>query len=233
MAYYTSETINNIRNIDLLSYLQDNDPDELVQISRDNYCTKTHDSLKISNGLWYWFSKGIGGKSALDYLVKVKEYSFVDAIQKILREYDIDAIPKESYVVKKTPSDLILPEKNTNNDKIIKYLQSRGISKELITECINRDFIYEDIKSNVVFVGYDSSKVARFASIRATNNTRFMHEAKGSNKAFSFQLADVLNAENVHVFESAIDLLSYVSLIKMSNKEIDRKSTRLNSSHQQ
>lgn len=41
-------------------------PDELVPFSKDTFVTKEHDSLKISNGFWYWFSKGIGGKSALD-----------------------------------------------------------------------------------------------------------------------------------------------------------------------
>ena len=30
------------------------------------YCTAEHDSLKISNGKWYWWSRGFGGYSALD-----------------------------------------------------------------------------------------------------------------------------------------------------------------------
>ena len=44
------------------------------------YCTAEHDSLKISNGKWYWWSRGFGGYSALDYLIKVKEYDFVEAV---------------------------------------------------------------------------------------------------------------------------------------------------------
>ncbi len=35
-------------------------------------------SLKISNGKWIWWSRGIGGRSALDYLIKVKGYSFLE-----------------------------------------------------------------------------------------------------------------------------------------------------------
>ena len=84
MAYYSSEVITEIKQIDLLTYLKNFEPDELVTICRGNYSTKTHDSLKISNGMWYWFSKNIGGKSALDYLIKVRGYSFLEAVQFLL-----------------------------------------------------------------------------------------------------------------------------------------------------
>ena len=49
--------------------------EELVPLGRNNYCTREHDSLKISNGTWYGFSQGVGGVSALDYLIKVKHLS--------------------------------------------------------------------------------------------------------------------------------------------------------------
>ena len=69
------------RQIDLLTYLQSCEPQELVRISGNNYTTRTHDSLKISNGKWMWWSQRIGGYNALDYLVKVKGCSFVEAIE--------------------------------------------------------------------------------------------------------------------------------------------------------
>ncbi len=46
-------------------------------------CTREHDSLKISNGMWFWFSRGIGGKSALDYLIKVKGHTLPEAVNMI------------------------------------------------------------------------------------------------------------------------------------------------------
>ena len=52
-------------------------------MSGNVYCTKTHDSLRISNGKWCWFSRGIGGYSALDYLIKVNGYSFLEAMETI------------------------------------------------------------------------------------------------------------------------------------------------------
>ncbi len=55
------------------------EPNELVHFSDKEYCTRTHDSLKISNGKWMWWSKGFGGASALDYLIKVRGKSFNEA----------------------------------------------------------------------------------------------------------------------------------------------------------
>ena len=34
----------------------------LVHVGGSTYCTREHDSLKISNGKWNWFSRKIGGK---------------------------------------------------------------------------------------------------------------------------------------------------------------------------
>lgn len=88
MKGVTPEEIRRAKEMDLLTYLRNFEPQELVHLGGSNYCTKTHDSLKISNGMWMWFSRGFGGRSALDYLIKVKEYSFVEAV-KILNGQEI------------------------------------------------------------------------------------------------------------------------------------------------
>ena len=68
MPYIPPEVVEQARQIDLLTYLQSCEPQELVRISGNNYTTRTHDSLKISNGKWMWWSQRIGGYNALDYL---------------------------------------------------------------------------------------------------------------------------------------------------------------------
>ena len=69
----SNDSIKKAREMDLLTYLKYYEPYELKRVSRKVYSTRTHDSLKISNGRWMWWSRGIGGKSALDYLIKSKE----------------------------------------------------------------------------------------------------------------------------------------------------------------
>ena len=73
MGYVTREMIDRAKKMDLLTYLQTYEPQELVHFGGSTYCTREHDSLKISNGKWCWFSRGIGGYSALNYLIKVKK----------------------------------------------------------------------------------------------------------------------------------------------------------------
>ena len=91
---------------------------------------------------------------------------------------------------------------------------------DIIKECIDNRLIYQQYpNNNVVFVGYDKTQVPRYACIRATNSSRFMQDAYGSHKAFSFKLDSMNNSNEVHLFESAIDLLSYATLLKMNNKE--------------
>ena len=77
------DVLERARQIDVLSYLREFEPGNLVKVKGTSnvYCTAEHDSLKISNGKWYWWSKGFGGYSALDYLIKVKAYGFVEAVE--------------------------------------------------------------------------------------------------------------------------------------------------------
>ena len=86
MPYIPPEVVEKAREMDLLTYLKSYEPQELVHFGGNTYCTREHDSLKISNGKWCWFSRGIGGYSALDYLIKVKEMPFMQAVETIMGE---------------------------------------------------------------------------------------------------------------------------------------------------
>ena len=82
----SKEELAEARKMDLFTYLQNYEPNELVRISKDTYTTKTHDSIRINNGLWYRFAKGYGGRSAIDYLIKVNGYSLPEAVKKVLNK---------------------------------------------------------------------------------------------------------------------------------------------------
>ena len=74
MGYVTPEQITQAKELDLLTYLQRYDLHELVHVSGSTYCTREHDSLKISNGKWNWFSRGIGGKTP--WTISLKSRAF-------------------------------------------------------------------------------------------------------------------------------------------------------------
>lgn len=81
MPGVTTEQIEQAKQWDLLSYLQQNEPGELKKTGPREYCTVTHDSLKISNGKWNWTTQGFGGRMALDYLIKVWDMPFVEVVR--------------------------------------------------------------------------------------------------------------------------------------------------------
>ena len=210
--------IEQARQMDLLSYLQRYEPDNLKHVARNVYCTREHDSLKISNGKWYWWSRGFGGVSALDYLIKVKEYSFVEAVE-ALAGITASWSPPPVSAPKEEPKVLLLPPRNKDCDRVIQYLFGRGIDFQIIQECIADGTIYESARyHNVVFIGYDEKKEAKYAAFRATNSSRIMGDCTGSKKQFSFRLTNEESIE-VHLFECAIDLLSYATLAKMAGRD--------------
>lgn len=205
--------------MDLLTYLKYYEPYELKRVSRKVYSTRTHDSLKISNGRWMWWSRGIGDKSALDYLIKVKGMQFLDAVGLILGTHTV--IPKEVYhKANPPPKKFSLPKKAENNDKAVSYLMSRGISREVIDFFINKGMLYQSsYRNNVVFVGFDEKGTARYATMRSTNVKRFFCDVSGSDKRFSFRLTQK-DAETIHIFESAIDLISYMTIVEMQGADL-------------
>lgn len=214
MPYIAPEVVAEAKRMDLLTYLRCYEPQELVRFSGSTYTTRTHDSLKISNGKWMWWSQGIGGRNALDYLVKVKGLSFLEAVQTISGAASTLPAPCITQEPEK-PKVLLLPDKSASNDRVIEYLFGRGIDYEIICDCIQNGLIYESLPyHNAVFVGRDESGVPRYAAYRATNSLRIMGDAEGSDKRFSFRLVGTDETE-VHLFECAVDLLSFATLTKL------------------
>ena len=79
MPYIPPEVVAQAREMDLLTYLRNYEPHELVHFGGNTYCTREHDSLKISNGKWYWFSRGIGG-----YTERTEEKHMISARHRVI-----------------------------------------------------------------------------------------------------------------------------------------------------
>lgn len=223
MPYIEPEALQQARRVDLLSWLQANEPWNVVRISGNNYCTKEHDSLKISNGKWYWFSRGFGGASALDYLIKVKQYTLPEAVGMIMGGASITE-PVYYYEPNLKPKELVMPELVRDPKRAVKYLESRGIQPEIIRYCRDHSLIYESSPyHNVVFIGYDKTGIAKYAATRGTISS-YKGEVAGSDKRYSFSISDPSQQGHLHLFESAIDLLSFASMELLDGKDWKKDS---------
>lgn len=212
MGYVTREMIDRAKEMDLLTYLQTYEPQELVHFGGSTYCTREHDSLKISNGKWCWFSRGIGGRTALDYLIKVKEIPFTEAVERIVgRAAGQPPISCTRQQPEQTKT-LLLPQVSRCAAHAVEYLHSRGIDYELIDFCIRTGRLYESYPHhNAVFVGKDKDGQPRYACLRGIG-TDFKGEATGSDKRFSFSIPAEESSQVLYLFESAIDLLSFAAM---------------------
>ena len=219
MPYIPPEVVEKAREMDLLTYLRTYEPQELVHFGGSTYCTREHDSLKISNGKWCWFSRGIGGYSALDYLIKVKEMPFTQAVETITG--NLSAAPPAFVPVPKAPKEkvLLLPQANRCATHAVEYLHRRGIDYELIDFCIQTGRLYESYPyHNAVFVGQDHNGKPRYANLRGIGSD-FIGDANGSDKHYSFGIPAAVRSDTLNLFESAIDLLSYGTMQKLDGKD--------------
>lgn len=154
--YLSKEQIAAAREMDLLTYLRRFEPEELVHIGGDTYATRTHDSLKISNGKWCWWSRGIGGTTALDYLTMVEGGSFLDAVQRILGE-PLHVPPKSEPIAPLPKTEFTLPPKHAETVVLLSKgeIDSKKVRVEFSLEDMDmsgfqKGATYEQIKAYVL-----------------------------------------------------------------------------------
>lgn len=221
----TKEQITKAKSIDLLSYLQANEPANLKKSGRNEYRLIDHDSLKISNGRWHWFSRGIGGKTALDYLVHVRGIAFAEAVKLLADDRGVNiSFQTVKSFSRKEPErkPFLLPTVSKDNSRVLAYLAGRGIDREIIVLCFERKILYESVQNhNAVFVGRDTNNAARFACMRGTHDS-FKQDIAGSDKRFNFCLRPSGPASRfLAVSESPIDALSCATIRKIDTSTWD------------
>ena len=224
------EEIDAASKVNLFDYLITTEPDAIKRASRTEYLLKEHDSLKIdiATGNWKRYSTGQKG-NAIDFLKEFRGMSFKEAVKTLIGE-EITAEMKKAVKpkIRSEPKDSFkLIQGNKNQDRVMAYLQMRGIDKEIIKNCINNLLLYESEKfHSVVFLGWDNDENGRnepkFSSVRATKGN-FKQDIAGSDKSYSWNMPP-LNAENkdvLIVFESPIDAMAHASVEKVNPDSID------------
>ena len=247
--FVTPEQIEKARGIDLVDYLHKTEPGNIVHSAPDEYRLKDHDSLKISNGKFHWFSRGIGGTNAIDYLVKVRGMEFREAVRELTGDYvSLDEPtgknsrpPPETKApgqprqptVQDADRAFALPTPASHNNEVIEYLKGRGIEEKIIMDCIAKKLLYQSKAQNCVFVGYDGNKTPKFACERGINSD-YKKDIAGSRKAFGFHMPPV--TENLHghgnsgpqskenrlyVFEGPVDCMSHATIATIGGTDWD------------
>jgi len=174
------------------------------------YRCKQRPSLAVASDrlAWFWHSKGIGGCGVLDYLIKVENMPFRQAVEAVTGTAPAAAKPQQEPT---KPKKLLLPEKAGVQLRLYDYLcTKRGIDSSIVNTLIQEGKLYEDRRGNVIFVGFDEQNKPRFACLRGTRGD-YRGDCSGSDKRYGFRMANV-SSERLYIFECGIDLMSHASL---------------------
>ena len=220
MPGVTKEQIQAAREADLFTYLQFHEPGVLKQ-DGPNFRHKEHDSLVYVTGkrYWYWNSRG-RSINALDYLIQIRGYGLVDAVHALvggeIRQEPAYRSTAEIQVSKEAEKKTFaLPWARRCATAAVSYLQKRGISSEVIRQCLQAGIFYEARylgEPVCVFVGKDDSGKAKFACMRSISGN-LKKDVYGSDKGYNFCYPPQSpGSRHVAVFEAPIDALSHATL---------------------
>jgi len=232
--------IGRAREVHVLDYILTHEPSAFKRVG-SGYRHKDDDAIAVNERGWYCHRTHTGKRSALEYLLDVKGYGFVDAVSMLIGEKPLGQLRSPLSPIKSLSAHLrqtehpehprraplALPRRNKDNRRVLAYLQSRGIDRDLIMSCVDRGCVYESaVHHNAVFLGKDEQGKTRLAAIRSTTGS-FMRDADGSDKRYGFTIppsgympavntndhANNRTSSNaVAIFESPIDALSHQTL---------------------
>lgn len=200
-----------------------------------SWTLQEHDSLVINldpNGCqrFIWNSQRIHG-SVIDFYMAMTGVDMPKAIQElgtILKSKSISAWD----TVRKTESstyhqhnhhaegnELKLPEHSAQGyRRAYAYLiKTRCLDKWMVSKLFSQNLLYQDIRGNVVFVGYKPhTNEPAYASLRGTLSSRqYRGDVSGSHKevGFYFNLYGQHSPTKLFVCESPIDAMSVASML--------------------
>lgn len=165
--------------------------------------------VTIRGNLWFHQYEQVGG-DAVDFMARFYGLNYIHAIKTLL---GLCAPTIREEVVPFEQKPLEIPPKHDNMRRVYAYLcRQREIAKEVLDYFVYRKLVYESSDyHNAVFVGYDSEMKMRHLHKHSTaSRGGFKGNAPGSVPEHSFHWTGA--DDSLFVFESPIDLLSFITL---------------------
>ena len=207
---------------DLLSYFR-NKGYSCVKVGHEYRVKDIGNSFYINpeKNCFNWFSKEIGGGpiQALEAAFNMTEEQ---AVSELLQENTHTYVPKKEE--KTVNTTFSAPEKSNGYKQLYSYLiKTRGISPETVKKLIKIGILYPTNNNgaeNAVFLHLDIKNKPCGADIVGLNSSvRFKKCLKPTESDIGFILRRG-KPEKVYLFESPIDMLSFMDIHKNANDAI-------------
>jgi Protein of unknown function (DUF3991)/Toprim-like len=171
--------------------------------------------LFVRDNMFYQFSTEISGNS-IECLMNILGYKFKDAVLELSKD---DYVMENPLCVYDEPKALLMPERANNVRRIYSYLiNTRGLDPSIVSLMIQHKLLYQDRKGNAIFVHKDNNGQPIGGEIQGTNTSvRFKGIVEGTNlSAFEIEKG---TPDKFFLFESVIDLLSYLQMNRYDENE--------------
>ena len=141
MAGVSKQEIAQAKQMNLYEYMQLCEPDNFRPEGPSQFRHKGHSSLTFSeDGSWTYFKTKATGRKAIDYLIKVEGYSFVDAVRQInqlqggiIPSFQPVKPPRSEVAPKPEQSrEFRLPQPDANSYAATAYLRGRCIHPNVL-----------------------------------------------------------------------------------------------------
>lgn len=210
------ELVLKAQNADIVDVIE-NQGDVVLHVSDKYAKLAEHDSFVVNKkeNSFHWNSQDIKG-NPINYLRSVHDYSFRDAIKELTLN---DEYKTKEVNVNKEKEPFVFNPKELSDDtsKAKEYLvDHRGINEDLVDTLINKKLIQQDHNDNVVFMWAKNKEVVGMDKQGTHPEKRFKQIVENSEEKQGFSITNG-KPENLYVFESSIDLLSYTSMYNPPN----------------
>ncbi len=212
---FTEEETRRAKQTDLVAYLRSRG-ETLIKSGRE-YRLKSDHSITVRGNEWFDHATRKGGL-AIDFLQTFYGLDFCSAMEELIGGTVLPVYHK----AEEPPKPFALPPRNVNMRRTFAYLtKHRGIAPKVLSFFAHEKLIYESCEKskdgmkeyhNAVFVGLDENGIPAHGHKRSiySQGKRFMQNVESSNPKHSFHY--IGGGENLYVFESPIDLLSFLTL---------------------
>lgn len=190
---------------------------------RDNkgiqYKVDGYGGLYVKDNMFYQFSTNKSG-NAVECLTEVLGYSFKDAVNSLTDgtiTYSNSTYSSNTPVITNKIRKVEMPERCANVSRVYAYLlNSRGIEQTLVADLLQKKLLYQDKNGNAIFVHRDSEGNKIGGEVQGTSTYKRFKGVVGGTGRSAFEYIKGV-PEKVCLFESAIDMLSYIQMNKNEN----------------
>lgn len=201
VCFVNKSQINRANEVDLKSFLMRHG-EKIAKSGTQFEWLRESGKVVVRGNRWYDFYEQVGGYP----IAFVKKYYGLDFQHAVL--FLLDEQNSED-------KELKLPEPSKSMTRTMSYLTDvRGLDSDILQQFISEGMIYESkVYHNVIFVGKDKEGAPAHAHRRSVvPGKTYMGNVAGSNASCSFNR--IGTSDSLYVFESPIDMLSYITMNK-------------------